>query len=37
LTNHGNIGTGSQGLHELLGTGAGNGTQVVDKVLVSAC
>ncbi|KAK1237457.1 hypothetical protein MKX08_003082 [Trichoderma sp. CBMAI-0020] len=33
LTNHGNIGTSGQGLHELLGTGTGNGTQVVDKVL----
>ncbi|PTD13153.1 hypothetical protein FCULG_00004790 [Fusarium culmorum] len=33
LTNHGNIGTGSEGLHELLGTGAGDRTQVVDEVL----
>lgn len=33
LTNHGHIGTGSKGLHELLGTGSGNRTQVVDKVL----
>ncbi|KAI6770984.1 hypothetical protein HG531_009839 [Fusarium graminearum] len=33
LTDHGNVGTGSEGLHELLGTGAGNRTQVVDKVL----
>ncbi|KAI6776272.1 hypothetical protein HG530_000217 [Fusarium avenaceum] len=34
LTNHGNISASSQGLHELLGTGSGNRTQVVDKVLL---
>jgi hypothetical protein len=33
LTNHGNISASSQGLHELLGAGSGNRTQVVDKVL----
>ncbi|KAI9155186.1 putative sterol O-acyltransferase 2 [Paramyrothecium foliicola] len=33
LADHGNISTSSQSLHELLGTGAGNCTQVVDKVL----
>jgi hypothetical protein len=33
LTNHGNISASSQGLHELLGTGSGNRTQVVDQVL----
>lgn len=33
LTNHGNIGTSGEGLHELLGARAGNRTKVVDKVL----
>ncbi|KAF3067006.1 hypothetical protein CFAM422_009005 [Trichoderma lentiforme] len=37
LTDHGHIGTGGQGLHELLGSGAGNSTQVVDKVLEISC
>jgi hypothetical protein len=32
LTNHGDIGTSGQRLHELLGTRAGNGTKVVDEV-----
>ena len=32
LTNHGNVGTGGEGLHELLGAGAGDRTKVVDKV-----
>jgi hypothetical protein len=33
LTDHGNIGTSSQSLHELLGTGTGNCTEVVDEIL----
>ena len=33
LTDHGDIGTGGEGLHELLGTGAGDRTQVVDEIL----
>jgi len=33
LTDHGNVSTGGQGLHELLGAGAGNGTKVVDEIL----
>lgn len=32
LTNHGDIGTSGQRLHELLGTRAGNGTKVVDEI-----
>lgn len=33
LTDHGDISTSGQSLHELLGTGAGNCTQVVDEIL----
>ena len=33
LADHGNISTGGQSLHELLGTGAGNCSKVVDEVL----
>ena len=33
LADHGNISTGGQSLHELLGTGAGNCSKVVDQVL----
>ena len=33
LTNHGNISTGGESLHELLGTGTGDCSEVVDKVL----
>ncbi|GKT66755.1 hypothetical protein ColTof4_04247 [Colletotrichum tofieldiae] len=33
LTDHGDIGTGGESLHELLGAGTGNGTKVVDEVL----
>merc|ERR1711893_178678 len=32
LTDHRNIGTGGEGLHESLCTGLGNGTQVVDQI-----
>jgi hypothetical protein len=32
LTNHGDISTSGQGLHELLGSRASNGSQVVDHV-----
>jgi hypothetical protein len=32
LSDHGHISTSGQSLHELLGTGAGNSTQVVDQV-----
>jgi len=32
LSNHGNIGTGLQGLHESLGSRLGDGSQVVDQV-----
>ena len=32
LTDHGNVGTGGEGLHELLGAGTGDRTEVVDKV-----
>merc|ERR1712137_1087573 len=32
LTDHGNVGTGGEGLHELLGTGTGDRTEVVDKI-----
>jgi hypothetical protein len=32
LTNHGNIGTGRQGLHEGLGTRLGDRTEVVDQI-----
>mmetsp|Transcript_478 Transcript_478/g.1109 ORF Transcript_478/g.1109 Transcript_478/m.1109 type:complete len:214 (+) Transcript_478:3749-4390(+) len=32
LSNHGNIGSGGKGLHETLGSGLGNGSEVVDKV-----
>src|SRR4051794_26424836 len=34
LANHGNIGSRSQSLHELLRSGPGNGTQVVDEILL---
>lgn len=37
LTDHGDVGTCGQGLHELLGAGAGNGTQVVDEILCIFC
>lgn len=33
LTNHRNISTGGESLHELLGTGTGDCSEVVDKVL----
>jgi hypothetical protein len=33
LADHGDISTSGEGLHELLGTGAGNCTKVVDQVL----
>ena len=36
LTDHGDISTSGESLHELLGTRAGNGTQVVDQVLLFA-
>lgn len=32
LSDHRNVGTGRQSLHELLGTRAGNGTKVVDEI-----
>mmetsp|Transcript_18346 Transcript_18346/g.42100 ORF Transcript_18346/g.42100 Transcript_18346/m.42100 type:complete len:310 (-) Transcript_18346:113-1042(-) len=32
LSNHGNIGSGGEGLHESLGSGFGNGSEVVDQV-----
>lgn len=32
LSDHGDIGTCGEGLHELLGARAGNGTEVVDEV-----
>jgi hypothetical protein len=32
LPNHGHIGAGGEGLHELLGAGPGDGTKVVDEV-----
>ena len=35
LANHGNVGTSGKGLHELLGSRAGDGTKVVDEVLAS--
>jgi len=35
LADHGDISTSRQSLHELLGAGAGDGTQVVDQVLQS--
>lgn len=33
LTDHRNISASGEGLHELLGAGAGNGTKVVDEIL----
>lgn len=33
LTNHGDISTGGERLHELLGARTGNGTEVVDQIL----
>merc|ERR1719498_1028192 len=35
LTNHGNIGSGGDGLHETSSSGLGNGTEVVDEVTLS--
>jgi hypothetical protein len=35
LTNHGDIGTGRESLHECLGTRLGDGTEVVDEIGLS--
>jgi hypothetical protein len=32
LTDHGNIGTSAEGLHESLGSGLGDGSEVVDQI-----
>mmetsp|Transcript_14257 Transcript_14257/g.26144 ORF Transcript_14257/g.26144 Transcript_14257/m.26144 type:complete len:301 (-) Transcript_14257:13-915(-) len=34
LTDHGNVGAGGEGLHEGLGSGLGDGSEVVDEVLL---
>merc|ERR1712228_617782 len=35
LTNHADIGSGSDGLHETSGSGLGDGTKVVDEISLS--